>query len=51
MELTFEVTLDYGDEGPDDDEATPVADDVEEFVVEGMRKSGFRSADVKAELR
>lgn len=35
MELTFEVTLDYGD-GPAEDEPSPTEDDVAKFVVDGL---------------
>lgn len=45
MELTFEVTLNYG-EGPELDEPTPTADDLAGIVVAGLDASPFSSAEV-----
>jgi hypothetical protein len=33
MELTFEVTLDYGEDGPDEGEPTPDAHDLTGFIM------------------
>lgn len=48
MEITFEVELDYGPEGPEPDEASPSDEEVARAVREGLAAQGFRSVDVTA---
>ena len=48
MEITFEVTLDYGEEGPGDGEPSPTEADIAEAVATGLSERGFPSVNVKA---
>lgn len=47
MELTFEVTLDYGDDEPDAAEPSPTDEDVADWIVAGMADAGFPSLNVQ----
>jgi hypothetical protein len=47
MEITYEVTLDYGEDGPDEGEATPTSTDITEAVQHGLEGKGFSSVDVR----
>jgi hypothetical protein len=48
MEITYEVELNYGSDGPGEDEASPTADDLANAVCIGLEKLGFSSVDVTA---
>lgn len=48
MQTTYEVELDYGDDGPDEDEASPTGDDIATAVRRGLELAGFTSVDVSA---
>jgi hypothetical protein len=43
MQITFEVDVDYGDDGPDEAAATPTEEDIERYIVEGIRRDGLES--------
>lgn len=49
MEITFEVTLDYGDDGPGEGEPSPTDSDVARATSEGLQALGFPSLDVTAQ--
>lgn len=46
VEIDYTVTLDYGDDGPEEGEPTPTAEDMERIVRVGMTRTNWRSADV-----
>lgn len=46
MQITFEVELDYGDDGPGEGEASPTPDDIATAVTQGLDGMGFTSVDV-----
>lgn len=46
VEQTFEVELDYGEDGPDEGEPTPTEEDIAQAVREGLERQGFSSVDV-----
>lgn len=48
MEITYEVTLDYGEDGPDEGEPSPTATDIENAVTKGLAADGFSGVDVTA---
>lgn len=48
MQITFEVTLDYGEETPHPDAPTPDTDDVAAAVTKGLEAAGFPPVDVQA---
>ena len=47
MEITYEVELNYGDDGPGEDEPSPTADDIAAAVRKGLEGQGFAPADVR----
>lgn len=48
MQISYEVEVDYGPEGPDDGEASPTGDDIATAVRTGLAAAGFSSVDVTA---
>lgn len=48
MELTYEVTLNYGDREPEPNEPSPTEEDVEEVLAHGLRYRGFVFENVRA---
>lgn len=52
MQITFEVELDYGDDGPGDDTATPTPDDIQGWIANGIKTVGMESPMyIKADQR
>ena len=48
MNIEFVVSLNYGEDGPSENEPTPAPEEIAKWVMQGMAKDGFTSADVSA---
>ena len=45
MTIDYTVTIDYGDSGPGEDEASPEADDLATWIIQGMARDGLTSPE------
>jgi len=48
VQITFEVEIDYGPDGPGESEPSPTERDIEEAVREGLVRRGFHGLGVTA---
>lgn len=46
MDIDYTVTLNYGEEGPCDNEPSPTEEDIVDWIVAGMANAGFTSVNV-----
>lgn len=48
MIITFEIELDYGPDGPSENEPSPTPEDIEKAVIKGLEAEGFTFENVSA---
>ena len=46
MEIDYTISINYGDEGPGESEASPTVDDMVKWIEQGMARDGFASVNV-----